>query len=216
MENTDMSNNIANLDNSNELKNLFQLARQARDNNENKLAYKYYSMISDIDPDSWEAVLYLADYTMLRCQPSEIESASKNFVESIRTVLAMIKNLVENRDEQILAVKETAHCIHSTSEHFFNLGALLVLSESEKAVAYRCCNEAYHILLMLGDIMDEKFGDYEELHEEIVKIWRSGIGNIKSIGHMFDILPDENIERTVQEHTSKIHKHDSSYQPPSC
>ena len=41
-----------------ELKNLYQVARRARDDNNGETAEKYYDMIQIKDPNSWEAAFY--------------------------------------------------------------------------------------------------------------------------------------------------------------
>lgn len=208
---TDSSSNTKNSD---EMENLYQLARQARDNDDNENAHEYYSMIAEKDPTSWEALLYIVYYTMLKSPNSEIESAGEKIIEYSSAIFDTIKNHVENRDEQIVAVKEAAYRFQSLSSDFFHRGGNMIVSERD--MAHGICVSAYAIGLMIGNIMDNKFGDYEELHEEIVKMWRFAITYLRLTDSIFDLPVSEYSEKTVQEYTAKIHKYDSSYQPPSA
>lgn len=59
------------VDQSDELKNLYVLARRAKNNQENETAAKYYDMILVKEPKSWEGKL---DRMVARLQSDGVES----------------------------------------------------------------------------------------------------------------------------------------------
>ena len=56
------------VDRSNELENLYMLARQARKENNSENVAKYYDMILLYEPTSWEAVFYSAYFRATNCK----------------------------------------------------------------------------------------------------------------------------------------------------
>ena len=58
----DVSGSKVKVDDSEELKNLYQIARRAKDSNNSENAAKYYDMILMKDPQSWEANFYTVYY----------------------------------------------------------------------------------------------------------------------------------------------------------
>ena len=198
------------MEKSNELDILYQHARSARDSGDDIKALEFYSTISKMDPDSWEAYLYHLYYTMKICPPNEMGKAREILFESLCIVNGMIKRNVAGRDEQIQAVKENAKCCLSVADTFFERAG----QTQEAAPGYIT---AYMAPLILGDSVDEDFADYEELHKVAVDLWKDGIKkNIKMlilIGE--DVNGDDELHEYIKKYTSKIQKYDSSYQPPS-
>ena len=56
------------VDTSDELKNLYEIARRAKDTNNSENAAKYYDMILVKDPQSWEANFYTTYYQAINCK----------------------------------------------------------------------------------------------------------------------------------------------------
>ena len=64
------------LDNSDELRNLYEIARRAKDTDNSENALKYYDMILVKDPNSWEAQFYVVYYKAMCCTIAGISSAA--------------------------------------------------------------------------------------------------------------------------------------------
>ncbi len=95
------------VDTSDELANLYQIARRARDDNNAENASKYYDMILIKDPTSWEASFYLVYFRAMQCKIGEIRSAAVSVSNCEDSVLSLIRDHVPV-GEQKAAVEEVA------------------------------------------------------------------------------------------------------------
>lgn len=104
----DVTGSTVKVDNSGRLENLYQIARQARDNNDYENAAKYYDMIMQEDPNSWEATFYNVYYRAAQTKIAYIASAADSITDCLATVFALITTYVEDLSERKLAVTEIA------------------------------------------------------------------------------------------------------------
>lgn len=96
------------VDVSDELKNLYELARRARENNNSENAMKFYDQILVKDPQNWEANFYSVYYKAMSCRIAEIESAGDSVANCLDSVYNLIKSNVTDEDEQKVAVLSVA------------------------------------------------------------------------------------------------------------
>lgn len=101
----DVSGSTVKIDTSTKLKNLYTLARRAKDDDNIADAAKYYHEIRVEDPNSWEAAFYGVYFTALNCTIGQIEMAANSITNTIDTVSDMIKAHVPE-DEQKAAYTE--------------------------------------------------------------------------------------------------------------
>ena len=76
----DVSGSTVKVDTSDELTNLYQIARRARDDNNAESAAKYYERILAIEPNSWEAYFYTNYYNTLQSKIAYIDSSIDQFI----------------------------------------------------------------------------------------------------------------------------------------
>lgn len=114
------------VDTSDELANLYQIARRAKDADNSENAHKYYDMILVKDPNSWEANFYVTYYQAMQCKIAEISSAAISLSNSFSGVLGLIKSHVVECEEQKKAVEEIqlrcvviATLLYSASRDFY-------------------------------------------------------------------------------------------------
>ena len=96
------------VDASDELNNLYQLARRARENNNSENAAKYYDMVLIKDPSSWEANFYSVYYQSMSCKIAEIQSAAIRLTNCEDTVLELIRDNIEDSGERFNAINTIA------------------------------------------------------------------------------------------------------------
>ncbi len=94
------------VDTSDELANLYQVARRAKDANNSENAQKYYDMILVKDPNSWEATFYVTYYQAMKCKIAEISSAAISVSNSLSGVLNLVKDNIVNLEEQKNVIEE--------------------------------------------------------------------------------------------------------------
>ena len=97
----DVTGSTIKVDTSAKLKNLYTLARRAKDDNNIQDAAKYYHEIRLEDPNSWEAAFYGVYFTALDCRIGQIESAARSITNTIDTVSKMIINHVPEEKRKV-------------------------------------------------------------------------------------------------------------------
>ncbi|MBR5616532.1 MAG: TFIIB-type zinc finger domain-containing protein [Clostridia bacterium] len=96
------------VDSSEELKNLYQAARNAREASDDATAIRHYESISAKDPNSWEALFYLSVLKTNSIKNGEIATAAIRVSNCLDRVFQLIKGNVANEAERKAAVKEVA------------------------------------------------------------------------------------------------------------
>ena len=104
------------VDTSDELKNLYEIARRAKDTNNSENAAKYYDMILVKDPQSWEANFYTTYYQAINCKIAEIASSANKIANCEESVLLLIKKVVDENEQSNII-----HEIYDRLHHIANL-----------------------------------------------------------------------------------------------
>lgn len=126
----DVSGSTVKVDTSDELKNLYQIARRAKNENNAENAAKYYDMILVKDPTSWEAAFYTVYFRAMQCKIAEIESAAISVQNCMNSVLALIRDHVDGKNEKLAVIHEVGnHCQQiaymlatASSDHYHEIG----------------------------------------------------------------------------------------------
>jgi len=208
------------LDTSDELANLYQIARRAKDEDNGENAAKYYDMILVKDPTSWEASFYVVYFKAINCKIAQIASAGNSIANCIHTVLSLIKDHVQGGDEQIKAVQEVAaRCTlisgvlcNGAKTHFFNIDRSIRLNYHDEF--FENCLSATAIMYTLGDEVDSIFKDFEELHSVAVAAWKEGNAHNKEYLLKYNISSQVS-QDLIMKYAGKIQKYDSSYETPT-
>ena len=214
----DVTGSTVKVDSSDELANLYQIARRAKDDNNGENAAKYYDMILVKDPTSWEASFYLVYFKAMECKIAQIRSAGISVSNCIDTVLKLIKDHVESRDEQIKAVQEVSlRCTliskildNAARNHYDEIDSQIKSNYYQETV-HNCC-AARDIMYTLGDNVDMLFSDYEELHGVAVEAWKTGITMHDKLMVHFD--NKEGNKNIILQYAEKVKKYDTSYEAP--
>ena len=94
------------IDKSTELLNLYEVARRAKDTDNNEQAEKYYDKILAMEPNSWEANFYTVYYKAMSCKIGEISIAATNVSNCIRETFQLINENVHDAGERQNAIIE--------------------------------------------------------------------------------------------------------------
>lgn len=200
----DVSGSTVKVDTSEELKNLFQLARRAKNDDNAESAINYYGMILLKEPTSWEATFYFEYYKAMNCKASEIYIASSSLKNCLDNVMQFICDHVEQKDKQIENVCEIAEKCYSISTLLNNFARKTYGNYENIDKMQNYCYATAQIMYTLGDCIDTTFGDYYELHEIAVKAWKDGINK-------HNTLSMKGKSAIIEKYTAKIQKYDSSY-----
>lgn len=209
------------VDASEELSNLYQIARRAKNDNNRENAAKYYDMILIKDPNSWEATFYTVYFQAASCKIAEIKSAAISVTNSISTVLNLIKDTLPNKEEQKNAYLEVADRVIVISQLFFNEAKKHYKDDTSDGSwastdSWTYAYSAVQCICELGDLLDEMYGSDTEANNRSVFAWKQAIIWLQ---YFQDNIPmfvyGNEIKRmkktTVPYYASKIRKYDSSY-----
>ena len=188
------------VDSSDDLNNLYQLARRAKDANDFDSAQKYYEQIVIKDPSNWEASFYSVYFSALdNNEVGNIVLVLSVLSENLVTVFNLIKENVADIDEQKKALNEIIEKLMLVYE----------ISVDMAKKAHQTDNLAItiHYGYECGDKVIEIFG--EEFGPDVaVNCWKQIINLHKkayfSLGIKYNL--------SITDYEEKIKKYDPSYQ----
>ena len=210
----DVTGSTVKVDNSDELANLYVLARRAKDDNNSENAEKYYNQIIIKDPSSWEANFYAIYYNSMNCTIGNIENAAIKLCNCEDTILKLIKENVLDEKERYKAVDEIGAKLISIAGMLFNAAKnhyddidYSIRSDYTQEMLDRCC-AARDILYNFGDYLIAFFG---EIYGEKIAVpcWQLAIEQHKTLLWRFE---RQQVNREIiNEYISKINQY-----KPSC
>lgn len=211
----DVSGSTVKVDKSDELRNLYKIARRAKNENNEENAQKYYEQILLKDSNSWEAASYSVYFQSMQCKISEIESAANRLTNCEETVLLLVKKNIIEKKEQKETVTEISERIIQITESLYQAAlqsyANLRFEEQYKPDFVKRSIAARNIAYHFGDKVIEIFG--EAFGRDIaVPCWKEGIVIHKSIISNFTDR-DAN-ENQIISYAKKIQKYDQYYPTP--
>ena len=207
------------VDTSDELKNLYEIARRAKDSDNSDNATKYYDMILVKDPSSWEANFYVVYYKAMSCTIGQIASAGYSVTNCLSSVLDLVENNVSEAEKEGVLKEIQERC--SIIAHMLSGAAETTYLNTD--IAYR--NDymsdfsdrvlaAYAICFTFGDALEEKYhGKYSTMS---VESWKDGIDVLQSYTkHLPSYLDFSELQQAINKWCEKIKKYDPSYVEPS-
>lgn len=221
------------VDSSDEIKKLYQAARNARETSDDATALRHYENISAKDPNSWEALFYLVILKTNSIKNSEIASSAISVANSIDRVFQLIKEYVPEDTDKKAAVKEvvdqcyvTATWLTSASHNFYKTmtkgngmmaltgisGMISSVSSTGNALS-EDQNRCFHIANLMcycGNAIESHFGmEDEDYKEYAVWSWKKMLefnADYRKV-HGSDIFSKESLEKF----SSKVKQYDPNY-----
>ncbi len=204
------------VDQSDEIRKLYELARRAKNDNNSENARKYYDMILVQDPSSWEANFYAVYYQSMSCKIAEIRSAAIRLSNCEDTILKLVQDNVTDPDERRKVVDEMgakligiADMLYSAAENHYNGISLQIRSRYTQEYLNNCC-AARDVLYNYGNYLIQFFGD--EYGTIAAACWKVAVRQHNKLMIWFS-QKDVN-KNMIESYCTKIKKYDPSYQPP--
>lgn len=213
----DVSGSTVKVDTSDELANLYQIARRAKDDNNSENAARYYDMILVKDPLSWEAAFYVVYFKAMECKIAQIKSAAISVSNCEDSVLSLIRDHVAE-DEQELAVKEVmlrsvliANMLENGSKnHYDGISQDIKSNYLQEYVDNACA--ARDIAYNCGLQIEKIFGDKEEIAKYASDAWKAGIAIHEKILPFFN--DKQSNKNVIVSYAKKIEKYDPAFARP--
>lgn len=198
-----------------ELDNLYQIARRARDENNEQNAAKYYDLIKMKDPTSWEASFYQVYFTAMSCTTAQIGASAAAMANCQSSILSLIDTAyAQNLNYKALAIQEVidrsnhiAIVLQDNSERWLN-----GLSEESKENyikenidnALAACN----ILYTCGDKIEAIFQTEPTLASKAAIAWAYALKlHLALCQKSFDLYNSELMDKYAR----KIEQYDAAY-----
>lgn len=191
------------IDTSDELNNLYEIARRARDTENSENALKYYDMILIKDPNSWEANYYVDYYKLMNCRTVQLWPAARKMVNCQESVLNLIKSRLKKPIDQKEAIDEIFERNKKIESLFFN---------SARVPQFKHVNTKVYseMLYTFGDCIIRLFGT--NYANYAVESWKLGNEMYNELAKNLDSSKDiENSLLIINKYGEKIQAYDSSY-----
>lgn len=206
------------IDRTSELQNLYILARRAKDNDDSENASKYYDMILQENPDSWEALFYQQYFTAMKCRIIDIESAALSIQNILGSVLELMekhispneyKNMVGEIVNRIVVLGTMMHS--SATNHFIKYNSGTAVDNQELINRITAVEQLYYVL---GILIEEQFHDNQEVCFLSTIVWDCGIRERISI--LDRLSPESKVKSKplIDKFVGRIRKYNSDYQAP--
>lgn len=203
------------VDTSDELRNLYELARRAKMSDNTTNAKRFYEQILVKDPSSWEANFYTVYYQSKDCKIGEIGLAAVNLTNALRLVFELIRDNLNSEDEKRAAVSEVASklidiatMLFASYKSFYDGIDYSIKNNYVQEYASNCaaCRD---ILYKGGDTILSTFGESYGLI--CIDLWKLGVGQHNILNGVFkDKQLNANI---IDEYNRKIYRFDNTYMP---
>ena len=234
----DVSGSTVKIDTSDELTNLYQLARRARSENNSETAAKYYDMILQKAPNSWEAAFYSTYYQAANCKIAGITSAANSITNCLPNVFAMIETEYVDNNMRILAYKEVAENIFIISSLFFTAAKNTHASSKNMLTPDMDPNVSFYKTAVIdfadrvgavGNVLGVLAGKLEILYISIypdnkdiidlaVNAWKKinqmAFEMYRQLDHRYQSYYFENFKSMGTAFNPNIRKYDASYENP--
>lgn len=204
------------IDTSSELKNLYEIARRAKESDNSDNALKYYDMIMVKDPSSWEANFYVVYFKAMGCRIADIWSAGNSMTNCIEPVLSLVKENVTDSEERSKVVSEIyARCTtiasmlsNAARNHFEGIDASIQGQYIQEYV--NNASGASDIMYKLGDTLESLFGD--SYGTVAASAWKDAI---RIHNTYLKYLADKDANKAkMLKYVESVKKYDSSYAAP--
>lgn len=183
------------IDDSDELNNLYELARRARDNNNIENAQKYYEQIMVKDPSSWEANFFSVYFQSMNTNIAGIINAAVVFTNNLDSVFKLIKNSVNEKEQYSILLELYSYSLslarvlsNSASKHYNGIDYSIQSNYDKEAVdrCYRSAEIIYFFVIFSSRdftaneevlaLYDKALADYTSLCSNIpIPVYRHSI-----------------------------------------
>ena len=205
------------VDTSDELKNLYEIARRAKDAENSDNAAKYYDMILIKDPSSWEANYYVVYFKSMGCKIAGIWSAASDMANCQSSVIQLIKDKEDDETIQKAALTEislrnkmiSSMLFNAARNHYEGIDSSIKHNYTQEYINNAAASA--QIMYNFGDEVEAKFdGKYSDIS---IQSWKDGVNIHKEyVKYLQNKAANINL---INSYGDKIRKYDSSYVNPN-
>ena len=206
------------IDKSKDADNYYIIARRALNDNDHETAEKYYDMILQIDPNSWEALFYKTYCNAMNCKIIQINSSIIKLNNCLDSVFKLMKESVDEKEleDKISEIGNKANdlfllLVHSYENHYNGIGDSIRANYNQEYINTHFSGlraEEY-----MGDLLLKYFPDSKWVKNNYVTLLKTANQwQIRCIPK----LANKQLNITeIHERTEKIKKYDENYVEPT-
>lgn len=206
------------VDSSDKLEKLYQIARRAKEEDNSENAAKYYDLILQEDPMSWEASFYTVYYSAMQTNIGNIQSAATRVHNCTATVLKLIKENITDEIEQKNAVSEIHRRVIAISKMFFQSARnhFQEFKEAPGAAGEYVgrASATVDTLYNLGNQINTIFGEDEVFSNLFVYAWKEGI--LLHQTFRTSATSQNAHKNAIKLYEAKIKKYEPNYHTSGC
>ena len=181
----DVTGSTVKVDTSEKLKNLYEIARRAKKDNNSEQAAKYYDMILQEDPKSWEASFYSVYYSAMQCKIADIASAAQSVENSVKSTISLIAANVP-AEEQYAALADItvyalpiASMLYSAAKNHYDGIDMQIRSKYFQEFCSRA-GSSIGIMATVGNSIEQHFSSKKQIMKLAIQAWKQTISTEKS------------------------------------
>ena len=204
------------VDTSDELANLYQIARRAKDADNSENACKYYDMILVKDPNSWEATFYVTYYQVMQCKIAGICSAAASLLNCEKTVLELVQSTIpkENVKDIVCEIysrlSTISYMLFSAAKNHFVESIELQMQDQYGQEYVDNAHASVFVMYSYGDLLIKMFG--AEYSQVAALAWQDGIKIHKQFIYLLN--GKEKDIAMIDQYVSQIKEYDPTYVRP--
>lgn len=185
------------IDNSDRIKNYLELARAAKSEDDSMTAAKYYALLLEEIPNSWEAKFYSTYYAAMECKVKEAYKMCVKMEKLANPILTTIKT---NEPENL-----HAKYVLEIAEKMSEISLMFARGNSDSAA-----KEVPNMLILWGDQLEENFSNISDIASKSADFWEAALSLIiDTYG-----TGEKAIDDKISQYSEKIKKYHPTYVPP--
>lgn len=207
----DVTGSTVKVDTTEKLKNLYEIARRAKKENNSEQAAKYYDMILQEDPKSWEASFYSVYYRAMQCKIANIASAAQSVENSVKSTISLIAANVP-AEEQYAALADItvyalsiASMLYSAAKKHHD-GIDMQIRQKYFQEFFSRAGSSISIMATVGNSIEQHFSSNQQIMKLAIQAWKQAISTEK--GYMIYHREKTTANKYIAFYADKIAKYD--------
>ena len=206
------------IDKNSDLENYLIIARRALEDNDDETAEKYYDMILQIDPNSYEALFYKTYCNARQCKIIQIRSSIVKVNNCLDSVFKLMKDSLkdEELEKNITKICNDTNSViillvNAYINHYNGIGIEIRNNYNQEYID--SCFAGIHALDNMVDLLLKYFPDSEWVKNNVgTLLGNANYWHISCIPKLAQ--KDANIQN-IHERTERIHKYKPDYVEPT-
>lgn len=203
------------IDSSDELSNLYELARRARETNDTKYALGYYEKILIKDPSSWEAQFCVGLYRLYNYDKIDVEILD-DFKSSLKSSVLVIKDKLTDDDEKTQALAFITNELIDLCSDIFDVNYEYL--KKIRSSSNRLVGRPHAILMsttnILFDYGDSVIGINDKSRNFAIGCWETAIDWGATFNYVFNRSTKNEHKKLIETYTQKIQQYNPQYEAP--